>query len=102
MNLPIQITFRNLGHSDAVEARIRDEAAKHEPTPHSLMQLMFSTISQALAQFDARAYHFSKFLKWSESNDSSETDALREKGWRDSINRAPIMRVSYASPNLTR
>jgi cold shock CspA family protein len=30
MNLPIQITFRNLNHSDAVEARIREEAAKLE------------------------------------------------------------------------
>jgi putative sigma-54 modulation protein len=27
MNLPVQVTFRHMEHSDAVEARIRDEAA---------------------------------------------------------------------------
>lgn len=30
MILPIQITFRNMNHSDAVEAKIREEAAKLE------------------------------------------------------------------------
>lgn len=30
MQIPLQITFRNMGHSDAVEAKIREKAAKLE------------------------------------------------------------------------
>ncbi|MDX2031847.1 MAG: HPF/RaiA family ribosome-associated protein [Blastocatellia bacterium] len=37
MILPIQITFRNMDHSDAVEARIREEAAKLETFYEAIM-----------------------------------------------------------------
>ena len=37
MILPIQITFRNMDHSDAVEARIREEAAKLETFYEGIM-----------------------------------------------------------------
>ena len=37
MKLPIQITFRNMNHSDAVEARIREEAAKLETFYEGIM-----------------------------------------------------------------
>ena len=37
MQLPVQITFRNMGHSDAVEARVRERAEKLDRFSDNIM-----------------------------------------------------------------
>ena len=46
MQLPLEITFRGIPHSDAVEARIREKAAKLEQFCHNIVSCKVAVESE--------------------------------------------------------
>lgn len=57
MRLPLQITFRNMAHSDALEARIRERAAEMEKFFDRILACRVAVELQQRRQRQGRLYH---------------------------------------------
>jgi len=57
MKIPLQITFRGIPHSDAVEARIREKAAKLEKFSSDIMSCRVAVEAEHHHHHQGNLYH---------------------------------------------